>query len=108
MSTNGVRQMISNASPDQQNTSSEGILDRFVPDTVAAALIGTTPATMRRWRYEGRGPRYTKIGSSVRYSVADLEAFVAARIVETSDSGVKPKGSTAINAPNHSRLSVDL
>jgi hypothetical protein len=63
----------------------------FVPDTIAATLIGSTPATLRRWRYEGRGPRYTKIGSTVRYKVADLESFVAARVVETSDTGPKPR-----------------
>jgi hypothetical protein len=41
----------------------------FVPDTVAAPLLGLTAPTLRRWRHEGRGPRYCKLGSSVRYSV---------------------------------------
>jgi hypothetical protein len=59
---------------------------QFVADTVAGPLIGTTAATMRRWRYEGRGPRYTKVGSSVRYRIADLESFVSQRTVETRDS----------------------
>jgi hypothetical protein len=64
---------------------------RFVADTVAGPLIGTTAATMRRWRYEGRGPRYTKVGSSVRYRIADLERFLSERTVETRDS-TQPQG----------------
>ena len=44
--------------------------ERFVPDTVAVPLIGTTPATLRRWRHEGRGPRYARIGSNIRYQIA--------------------------------------
>jgi predicted DNA-binding transcriptional regulator AlpA len=67
--------------------------DRFVPDTVAARLIGTTPATMRRWRHEGRGPRHVRIGSNIRYRVAWLEEFIAQRVVETRDSNrsLKPE-----------------
>jgi predicted DNA-binding transcriptional regulator AlpA len=57
----------------------------FVPDTVAADLIGTTPATMRRWRHERRGPKYFKIGSLVRYAVGDIEDWADARIVEPMD-----------------------
>jgi predicted DNA-binding transcriptional regulator AlpA len=60
--------------------------ERFVPDTVAAPLIGTTPATLRRWRHEERGPRYVKIGSNVRYKITDLEQWVAQRTVETRES----------------------
>jgi len=68
--------------------------DRFVPDTIAAGLIGTTPATMRRWRHEGRGPRHARIGSNIRYKITWLEEFVAQRVVETrdSDSGVSKEG----------------
>jgi excisionase family DNA binding protein len=60
--------------------------ETFVPDTVAAPLLGLTAPTLRRWRHEGRGPRYCKVGSSVRYKVADLEEFISKRIVETRDS----------------------
>ena len=61
--------------------------ERFVADTVAAPLIGTTPATLRRWRHEGRGPRYARIGSNIRYKIAWLDDFVVQRVIETRDSG---------------------
>jgi predicted DNA-binding transcriptional regulator AlpA len=60
--------------------------ETFIPDTIAATMIGLTAPTLRRWRHEGRGPRYCKVGSSVRYKVADLEEFISKRIVETRDS----------------------
>lgn len=48
----------------------------------AAALLGLAPKTLARWRWRGdRGPAYVKLGSAVRYSVADLEAFVATGVV---------------------------
>jgi hypothetical protein len=57
-----------------------------VPDTIAAKIIGSKPATMRRWRFEGRGPRYLKLGGKVFYAVSDLDSYVDGRIVETCDS----------------------
>jgi hypothetical protein len=57
-------------------------LPALVPDTVAAQIIGSTPATLRRWRYEGLHLRYFKVGSSVRYKVSDLEEFLATRVIE--------------------------
>jgi hypothetical protein len=33
---------------------------------------------MRRWRWAGQGPVFTKIGGAVRYSMGDLEAFIEA------------------------------
>jgi len=33
--------------------------------------------TLERWRWEGRGPRYLKVGGRVVYRVQDIEAFEA-------------------------------
>lgn len=65
--------------------SEEGaIVPVFVSDIVAARLIGSTPATLRRWRYEGRHLRYFKVGSSVRYKITDLTEFLASHVIETT------------------------
>lgn len=57
----------------------------------AAAFLGVAVSTLARWRVEGRGPRWSKLGSSVRYDVADLHAWVdAQRRRSTSDSGPQP------------------
>jgi predicted DNA-binding transcriptional regulator AlpA len=65
--------------------------DRFVPDSAAAEWMGTTQATMRRWRHEGRGPRYVKLGSNVRYKIAWLEEFLDQQTVETRASAQSGK-----------------
>ena len=51
----------------------------------AAALLGLAPKTLARWRWRGdRGPAWIKLGSAgaVRYSVAELETFIAAGEVQ--------------------------
>ena len=35
--------------------------------------------TLERWRWEGRGPWYLKIGGRVVYRLSDIEAYEAGR-----------------------------
>lgn len=35
--------------------------------------------TLQRWRLEGHGPRFIKIGRLVRYRQSDLDAFIEAK-----------------------------
>ena len=52
---------------------------RGYTDIETARLLGVSPATVRRWRLEpGKGPRFRKLGGSVRYFAEDIEAFIAA------------------------------
>jgi hypothetical protein len=39
-----------------------------------------SPRTLEQWRWQGRGPRYLKIGGRVLYRLADVEAFEAANL----------------------------
>lgn len=41
----------------------------------AAAYLGIAAATLRKWRAQGRGPIYRKIGNAVTYVRADLDAW---------------------------------
>lgn len=54
-------------------------------DTRAAAeYLCLSPRTLEKWRSAGTGPVYCRIGGGVRgvrYRVADLDDFVAARTV---------------------------
>jgi hypothetical protein len=53
----------------------------------AAAVMGMRPATLRRWRWSGRGPAFKKIGAAVRYAPEDIAAFIeAADRRSTSDA----------------------
>jgi hypothetical protein len=45
----------------------------------AAAFYGVSVGTVRRWRGLGIGPRYRKIGNLVKYSIPDLEDWLASR-----------------------------
>lgn len=60
--------------------------DCWVSDTVAEFIVGIPKASLRRLRHEGRGPRYVKHASSVKYKVAWLLEYLATRVVETRDS----------------------
>jgi predicted DNA-binding transcriptional regulator AlpA len=57
----------------------------LVPDTDAAPELGVSPATLRVWRRRGIGPRFVRIGRSIRYRRADIEEYISKRTVETSD-----------------------
>lgn len=52
----------------------------------AARYLGLRPNTLEIWRHTSKksgrtiGPPYTMIGSRVRYSQADLDAWVAAHV----------------------------
>ncbi len=53
-----------------------------------AEILNVRVATLRRWRWAGRGLRFIKLGAAVRYDPADLEAFIeAGRRRSTSDPG---------------------
>ena len=53
----------------------------------AAAILNVQVATLRRWRWAGKGPVFRKIGAAVRYERGDIDAFIqAARRSSTSDS----------------------
>jgi hypothetical protein len=44
----------------------------------AAEACGLSPRTLERWRYEGRGPRFAKLGKRVLYRPQDLVEWIAA------------------------------
>lgn len=60
-----------------------------VNTAAAAAHLNVSPRTMERWRIEGNGPPYRKLGPQiVRYDIADLDQWYAgSRRVSTSDPG---------------------
>jgi hypothetical protein len=34
-----------------------------------------SPRTLERWRYQGTGPQYLKVGGRIVYRLADIEAY---------------------------------
>ena len=50
-----------------------------------ASTFRLSVAAIRRWRLQGKGPRYIKVGAAVRYRLDDIRAWL-----ETRPSGGEP------------------
>jgi predicted DNA-binding transcriptional regulator AlpA len=55
----------------KQNTPQRLLNEHQVADSCAISVL-----TLRKWRVEGRGPRYVKIGTLVRYRPEDVDAWI--------------------------------
>lgn len=59
--------------------------DLVVNETAAAGLLLLSPRTLQRFRVQGRGPRFLKLGKRIAYTRRDLEEYIEnARRVSTS------------------------
>ena len=70
------------AARDQTRGTARALTEREV-----AELLGLSVATLRAWWHRGKGPRFLRLGRSVRYLPSDVDEFVRASAVDTrSDS----------------------
>lgn len=53
---------------------------RLIRTEEVAERLNVHPSTVRRWRLDGVGPRFLRIGKLYRYPSADLEAWIAESI----------------------------
>jgi predicted DNA-binding transcriptional regulator AlpA len=53
--------------------------DEILRPPAAAKYLGNAEQTLARWRHEGVGPRFVKIGRLVGYRKSDLERWIASR-----------------------------
>jgi hypothetical protein len=58
--------------------------DRRLDSDAAARFLGVKRGTVELWRQRGFGPAYHHVGRCVRYSLADLRAFLASTRVVPS------------------------
>jgi hypothetical protein len=60
----------------------------LITEGEAASMLRVSVTSLRRWRRQGCGPVYRKMGRTVRYRAGDLLDFVAsARRMSTSNTG---------------------
>jgi hypothetical protein len=52
------------------------IASDLLTEEAAAKRLAIKIKTLQKWRVTGDGPRYVKVGRSVRYRVEELEAFI--------------------------------
>jgi excisionase family DNA binding protein len=56
----------------------------------AASYLRLSTRTLERLRVSGTGPKFVRLGHSIRYRQQDLDAHVAARVVaSTSEKGAQ-------------------
>jgi predicted site-specific integrase-resolvase len=63
--------------------------ERLTNEYAAAELLEISVKTLRKWRGEGVGPTYVKLGRSVRYRLGDLTRFIEKNSVQ---NGVETNG----------------
>lgn len=63
----------------QTSKNAGGQRPRPLTDHEVAEQVGVSVATIRRWRLQGLGPRYLKVGASVRYLPKDVDFFMQTR-----------------------------
>ena len=73
-------------------------LPRFMVPKQAAQYLNVNPRLLENWRWKKCGPRFVKVGNSVRYTREDLDAFVENGNADTArENGmVKPSAKNAI------------
>jgi predicted DNA-binding transcriptional regulator AlpA len=54
-------------------------LETLMTEHDVARVTGLSVASVRRWRLLRQGPRFLKIGSSVRYRPGDVQAWIESR-----------------------------
>ena len=57
----------------------------YLTETEVSDVINVPRRTLQAWRYQGRGPRYVKLGGAVRYRITDLEKYLAMSTRTTTD-----------------------
>jgi predicted DNA-binding transcriptional regulator AlpA len=54
-------------------------------DIELAEHVGVSAGTLRVWRRRRVGPKFVRVGRSVRYLSRDVEEYLTRRTVETTD-----------------------
>ena len=52
------------------------VMERLVAPEDLAELLSVTTGQLAQMRYLGTGPEYVKVGARVRYSLADVRAWL--------------------------------
>jgi predicted DNA-binding transcriptional regulator AlpA len=65
-------------------------LESLLNEHDVARIVGMSLASIRRWRLLRQGPKFLKLGASVRYKPEDVTAWLASRPTGGEDeSGVR-------------------
>ncbi len=57
---------------------SDPIPGDLIDEPTLAGRLGVSRSTLQSWRYNGRGPRFIKLGRMIRYRNSDVDAYLSA------------------------------
>jgi predicted site-specific integrase-resolvase len=61
---------------------------QLYPPQRVSEMLCISIATLRKWRWEGKGPKFIKVGRKVAYREADVSDFIQNQLrSSTSDPG---------------------
>jgi hypothetical protein len=66
--------------------------DSALTTTEAAVYLNVKPATLCQWRWNGRGPKFCKIGRSIRYLPHHLDEFLSENVFTSTTEAQAVKG----------------
>lgn len=55
----------------------------FMRESEVAIFLGVSTKSLQKWRWQGRGPRFAKFGSNVRYALDDVKDYAEKSMVNT-------------------------
>jgi len=58
----------------------------YYTERQAASLLGLSPNTLAKWRWQCMGPRFHRFGGAIRYSRSNLDNFVARSLSTEGDA----------------------
>ena len=67
-------------------------MDQIITEREAAKLAGWSCGALVKWRREGRGPRYIRVGRSIRYRLSDLLNWIEEHAVKQASSSPTVSG----------------
>lgn len=59
-------------------TASTELLDSLISPATLSERLGTTERNLSEWRIKGRGPKYIRVGRSVRYIPEHVDSWLLA------------------------------
>jgi predicted DNA-binding transcriptional regulator AlpA len=63
-------------------------MERLLDQHAVSEILSLSERTLERLRVSGDGPRFVRLGHSIRYRPADVEAWVADRVVGSTSEAV--------------------
>jgi predicted DNA-binding transcriptional regulator AlpA len=55
---------------------SKKLITKAINEKQTAKVLGVAVQTLRNWRHQRKGPKYIKMGRSVRYQQDDLQEYI--------------------------------